>query len=126
MSPDAPSGPPSGATPAPQPVSPASNLEQQRKRAKDLLKAAHDGDAQALSRIRAYVPDAKELQLADAQLTIAREAGFDSWPKLVKELEQQELHAAAEALHRGDAAALRKVLQISPSVRKRINDPLGA
>jgi ankyrin repeat protein len=115
---------PSGATPAPNSVT-ASNLEHQRKLAKDLLKAARSGDAHAVARIRAHVHGKGELQLADAQLAIAREAGFDSWPKLVHELEKAELQAAASALHRGDAVALRKILQVSPSVRKKINDPLG-
>ena len=42
------------AEPVPFPV----NLEQQRKLAKDLLRAARDGDAAALARIRAVRPDA--------------------------------------------------------------------
>ena len=46
------------------------NLEQQHKRAKDLLRAARDGDAAALARIMAVRPDASErsgsLQLAEA------------------------------------------------------------
>jgi hypothetical protein len=64
------------------------NLEQQKKRAKGLLKAARAADASALTRMRANDPNAgqrlrsRELRLADAQLVIARELGFSNWPAL--------------------------------------------
>ena len=63
------------------------NLEQQHKLAKDLLRDARDGDPAALARLKAVRSDAgatRPLQLADAQLAIARETGFDSWPMLVE------------------------------------------
>ncbi|MGK9231615.1 ankyrin repeat domain-containing protein [Inquilinus limosus] len=65
--------------------------EQQKKRAKDLLKALRAGDAEALARFRyshprlAHRPDAELVaaaQLSDAQWVVAREYGFASWPKL--------------------------------------------
>jgi ankyrin repeat protein len=101
------------------------NLQQQRKLAKDLLKSARAGDAEAIARLRAQVDEVDQPQLADAQLAIAREAGFDSWPKLVKELEKIELRAGAEAIHRGDAVALRRILSSSPSARRKVNEPIG-
>jgi SAM-dependent methyltransferase len=61
---------------------PVSNLDldQARRRAKELLKAARAGDADAIARLpRRHDP----IVLADAQLAIARELGFPSWPKLV-------------------------------------------
>src|SRR5271156_841367 len=65
------------------------NLEQQRRRAKELRDAASGMDATALARIRAHHPVAAErlgadaaIKLADAQLVIARELGMLSWPKL--------------------------------------------
>ncbi|MEQ8333894.1 DUF1835 domain-containing protein [Nisaea sp.] len=60
------------------------NLEQQKKRAKELLKAVRDGDAEALLRWEAHHPKgaASERQVADAQLVIARENGFPSWPRM--------------------------------------------
>ena len=65
------------------------SLEQLRKQAKDLLRLARAGDSVALARLRAVVPrladDASSPAiLADAQLTIAREHGFASWPKLAE------------------------------------------
>ena len=70
------------------------NLEQQKKRAKELLKAFHSaGDTtkgSALLRFKQHHPkysDNQSLQptavrLSDAQLVIARELGLPSWAKL--------------------------------------------
>src|SRR4051794_39491391 len=54
------------------------NLEQLRKQAKELVRAARDGDADALARL-----DGREPILARAQLVLARENGYASWPALV-------------------------------------------
>ncbi|MBC8106559.1 MAG: ankyrin repeat domain-containing protein [Anaerolineae bacterium] len=112
-------------SPSGSPSDHATNLEQQRKLAKELLKAIRASDVDAIERFRATKLDANDPKLADAQLVIAREAGFDSWPKLVKELEKSELHAAMTAMHSNDAATLRRVLRISPSVRRLVNAPIG-
>lgn len=53
------------------------NLEQQRKRARELLNAARDGDAAALARFRNHPP-----KLAEAQYLIARDLRFDDWPAM--------------------------------------------
>lgn len=63
------------------------NLEQQKRRAKDLLKSARTSDAKALARIQEHLSKSfgtapETLKLADAQLVIARENGFSSWPRL--------------------------------------------
>jgi hypothetical protein len=63
------------------------SLEQLRKQAKDLLRAWRDGDAAAAQRVRAQKPRAREPVLADAQFTLAREHGFESWPKLALHVE---------------------------------------
>jgi hypothetical protein len=65
------------------------SLEQQRKRARELLRAARVGDPTALDRFRRHHPRfaaGSSLRLADAQLVIAREAGLPSWPRLVAQL----------------------------------------
>src|SRR5512144_2261539 len=64
------------------------NLQQLRHQAKDLLRAAKSGDAQALHRI-GVVPE--RLSLASAQLALAREYGFASWPRLKREVERREI-----------------------------------
>lgn len=66
------------------------NLEQQRKRAKELLAAARAGEAGALDRIRRQVPQPAALRLATAQQVIARELGLASWPRLVAHVEALE------------------------------------
>src|SRR3954464_12943650 len=100
------------------------NLAQQRKLAKALLRAARGSDAEAIARLRKVKPDAKQFVLADAQLAIAREGGFDSWSKLVKQLEQGELQQFKRAVQTGDAATLRRMLKNSPRLRRKINEPM--
>lgn len=72
------------------------SLEQQKKLARDLLAAARAGDAEALRRVRTSHPRLAsvprdpapvQLSLHDAQLVIAREYGFASWPKLKAHVE---------------------------------------
>ncbi len=58
------------------------NLEYYRKQAKALLKASKSGDANAIQRLQRYLPTQTAMPaLHDAQLTIAREQGFLSWPR---------------------------------------------
>lgn len=64
------------------------DLEQLRHQAKDLLRAANGGDADATARI-ARVSD--RLILASAQLAVARDYGFASWPQLKTEVTRREV-----------------------------------
>jgi uncharacterized protein len=64
------------------------DLDQLRNRAKDLLAAAKHGDPEALERIRTV---SDRLTLASAQLAVARDHGFASWPKLKAEVDRREL-----------------------------------
>ncbi|WP_337169893.1 ankyrin repeat domain-containing protein [Gemmatimonas aurantiaca] len=65
------------------------SLEHLRKQAKDLLRHARAEDADARARLAAIDRGASgtPATLADAQLVIAREHGFPSWPKLVHHVE---------------------------------------
>ena len=67
------------------------SLEQLRKQARELLLSARSGDASAIARLSAAGPPraarAHAPILADAQLAIARELGFRSWPHLVGAIE---------------------------------------
>jgi ankyrin repeat protein len=111
----------------PNPSAVLNSLEQQHKLAKDLIRAARDGDAAALARIRAVRSDAattpRAVKLADAQLAVAREAGFDSWPKLVADLKARDVKAFRDAVQGGDVRRTQQLLA-SAHVRKRINDPM--
>jgi uncharacterized protein DUF5990/ankyrin repeat protein len=64
------------------------DLDQLRHQAKDLLAAARGGDDSALDRMRTVSP---RVTLATAQLALAREYGFASWPKLKREVERREI-----------------------------------
>src|SRR5687768_9955319 len=88
------------------------NLEQQYKLAKELLAAARAGDAAALARIRAHRTDA-EPKLADAQLAIAREAGFPSWARFVAFVAVEQKRAALGPLFPRFTEDLRRVLFFS-------------
>jgi Ankyrin repeats (3 copies)/Ankyrin repeat len=60
------------------------DLEQARRRAKELLQAAKGGEPAALDRLAAV---SAPLTLAGAQLALARELGQASWAALVREIE---------------------------------------
>jgi hypothetical protein len=96
---------------------PNPNLRQLRNQAKDLHKAQKAGDPDALRRIGESHPRfsgsseadiaAAETVLADAQLVIARELGFSSWPKLkahVQSLSSPALSAQAVVIGNNEEA----------------------
>ncbi len=117
---DRPDGAPHPAAPS-RPNSPFRlDLEQQRRRARELQRALQAGDAAAQARFRRHHPKAHALPdaaigeslsaLAEAQLVIARELGVPSWPRLKAHiLAMREARAAiavgAETLD-ADAATL--------------------
>ena len=112
---------------APSSSSVPANLEQQHKLARDLIRAARGGDETATARIRAVRPDAgtpqRSLKLADAQLAVAREAGFDSWPKLAAALKERDVQAFCFSVQEGDVARTTQLLSMA-HVRARVNDPM--
>lgn len=96
---------------------PRPNLEQYKKQAKELVKAWRTGDLVALTRIREHHPRLRarseadlrraRFTLADAQLIIAREHGFESWPKFVAHIESLTgLASSSEILERAERAVV--------------------
>ena len=67
------------------------DLEQLRRQAKELRDAARAGEAVSLERVarQVGVRGPREVTLALAQLVIARELGFASWPKLKAAVESR-------------------------------------
>lgn len=73
------------------------NLEQYKKQAKELLKAAKAGDTRALALMREHHPRLQhasddelrrtKFALAEAQILVARWHGFESWSKFAKHIE---------------------------------------
>jgi ankyrin repeat protein len=75
------------------------NLEQQRKRARELLRGLESRDSSALQRLREHHPrfaawtDERitgRVALHDAQLVLAREHGFASWAALKRHIEARQ------------------------------------
>jgi hypothetical protein len=122
------------------------NLNHLKYQAKDLLKDHAARVPAAAQRIREFHPrlrgstDAEifgtRLRLSDAQLTIAREAGFASWARLKRHIEKPTLtdqinlphheriedatfRHAVDLLDRGDAAGLRAYLKRHPTLARR-------
>src|SRR4029077_14590687 len=75
---------------------PRPSLDQLRRQAKELRNAARSADPAALRRITAHTPAAGTVTLAAAQLAIARDHGYPSWPQLVAEVQAR----TAELEHR--------------------------
>jgi hypothetical protein len=69
------------------------DLDQLRRQARELLRAAVAGETAAITRIHAVSP---QLTLSAAQLALAREHGFRSWPALRAEAEIRRLTTIAE------------------------------
>ena len=113
---------------------PSPSLEQLKKQAKSLLKRQQAADPEALTRIRENHPRWRDLSaeqvaalpfaLADAQLVIASEYGFASWPKLqahVKTLAAarsttEAVASLREAAGKGDLARLNALLDAHPEL----------
>jgi hypothetical protein len=80
------------------------SLEHLKYQARDLLNAVTRGNPEAVARTREFHPRfarmsddeirTSELSLADAQLVIAREYGFESWPRLKYHVEVSAQTAA--------------------------------
>jgi len=106
---------------------PHPSLVQYKKQAKDLLKAAVSNDASAIERINSQLPAGKRTNsrlpaarfaLSEAQLTVAREHGIESWPRFVKQIESLNGAGAKDAIWRsaekavisGDVSTLEQLL----------------
>ena|SRR5687768_12536938 len=63
------------------------NLDHLKKQARDLLRAYKQGEGVASERVISQAAHETKLQLADAQLAIAREYGFRSWANLKHHVE---------------------------------------
>jgi ankyrin repeat protein len=106
------------------------NLDHYRKRAKDLVKTCKSSDAGALEQFSARWRRVKKTDrtpactLTNAQFVIAREHGFESWPKFAKHIEGltrarspvSRFEKAVDAIVGGDAATLARLLREGPSL----------
>jgi hypothetical protein len=116
------------------------SLEQLKNQAKELVKSHKSADAEGLQRIQASHPRfasaseirAAKFSLSDAQLVIAREYGFASWPKLKQHIESILLESGdpielfKSVFATSDVGLFRKLLERYPKVKTKINDPIAA
>lgn len=99
------------------------NLEYYRKQAKALLKSAQSGDTAALARLSAHAPqfNPAEPALHQAQLAVAREQGFASWPRfrrfiIESALDFQSLVAAFITAAMNDLRQAEDILRTHPQI----------
>ncbi len=100
------------------------SLESLRKQAKKLARDIAAGDADAIARARAQLPQAElPLSQRDAQLVLAREYGFPGWKDLVKEVKQRlgrglewAVSEARRIIHDNDIEGLRQLLAEYPAL----------
>jgi ankyrin repeat protein len=88
------------------------NLEQLRKQAKELVKAARAGDERAVARLGGRRPI-----LARAQLVIAREQGYPSWTALVLATEA-DVESFVRAVVGGRRARAEALLAARPEIAR--------
>lgn len=79
------------------------NIDHLKKQAKDLLVEQRQCDPKAIQRIMAHHPsrsniDQKSISLSDTQAVIAREYGFESWPKMKSFIESKSGMGISETL----------------------------
>ncbi len=104
------------------------SLEHLKSQAKSLLAALQSNDAGAQARL-VGLPIEQPFQLADAQLVIAREYGFDSWSKLKRHVESatDRTKAFFAAIRAGDRTRVQALIaEDSALVRARDEDDFGA
>lgn len=101
------------------------NVAQQHKLAKELLAQIRANQSEAIARAKRIFPDRDVFQLADAQLILAREAGFDSWKKLIAPAQDHERAKWTAALRQRDVEMVRRLLANSEYLQSIVNDPIG-
>jgi ankyrin repeat protein len=118
------------------------NLTQLRIQVKELRRSHREGERSAAARITAHHPRmagqaletilGRRLSLADAQLVLAREYGFDNWARLKHHVEtagrvaqfkpQPRFEEAVAAMDAGDVERLRNLITSDPAlIRARTN-----
>lgn len=115
------------------------NLEYDKKQAKRLLKAFHDGDDDAVQRVHQHLPHVQHqpldmtrkfpLTLMQAQTVIAREYDMKSWGdlRLAIKLKNNDygdkLNTFKQVIYQHDASTLDTLLTENSDLRDTINDP---
>ncbi|HET9479471.1 MAG TPA: hypothetical protein VFO72_09005 [Pyrinomonadaceae bacterium] len=97
------------------------SLDQLRKQAKELLRQLRSGDPSAAERLRKHKANVSDPILADSQFVLAREHGFESWPRLVHYIQATKLPGVDQ--HQRIAEDLVAVYNLAaPEAVTRLND----
>jgi ankyrin repeat protein len=114
----------------PNPLPARASLEQYKKQAKDLLKAYRSADVETIRRVKRTHPRFEKLSepgfeitrfaLADAQLVIAREHRFESWPKFAKHIQDAARRSAALSLDNPVTAFVKEAIWLGPIDRAEL------
>jgi len=115
-------------------IPPRPNLEFDRKQARALMKALQSGDAAARERFEKHHPRGyfETVKLADAQMVVAREYGFASWPQWKTFVEtrnlarQKQAEIALRAVCSNDFARARVLLRADPELDRKAHAVLDA
>jgi len=94
------------------------DLEQLKRQAKELLRGFADGETAPVAEVNAHyrAADRSKFALHDAQLTLARAYGFDTWAKLRAYVDGVTVRRLADAIKAGDLARVRAMLRARPEL----------
>ncbi|HEY6341274.1 MAG TPA: ankyrin repeat domain-containing protein [Bryobacteraceae bacterium] len=94
------------------------DLDQLKRRAKELLEGYRASSPEAVAEVTAYHHTAtpENFALHDAQFVLARSYGFESWPKLKAAVEGVTVRKLHEAVERADLNAVRELLTRRPEI----------
>jgi len=101
---------------------PHPDLDQLRRKAKDLLRTVQRGDTDAVVRLHAV---SGHLILDSAQLAVAREYGFASWARLKTEVDRRAILDTREATRLNALLAEHPELAVEPMLHW-CDQPQGA
>jgi ankyrin repeat protein len=104
------------------------DLDNFRRQARSLQRAARSGDPRALELLGEHhpapVPDPAELPLSAAQLVVARGYGFSSWPRLKHYLEQAAMLGRNPTVDpEGSGTAADSFCRLACLVYSEVDDP---
>ena len=94
------------------------DLQQLKRQAKELLDAYLAGDESAAAEVKRFhdAADPATFALHDAQLVLARNYGYGSWPKLKAYVDGVTVTRLTEAVRANNIEQVRAILRIRPEL----------
>lgn len=104
------------------------NLEHLKNQARKLLRSRLAADESTILRFSKMGFTGERPRLSDALRVMAREYGFDTWPKLKLHIAAESgdpVEALAAAIKGNNASLVRELLSRHPELKSSINEPSG-